>query len=225
VRQCEESLRRLQADYIDIYCLHNWDPTTPVEETLRGLDDLVRADKIRYVGLSDLPAWVVSQAQMISLFRGYTPVAAMQIEYSLLERTVEGELIPAAVHYGIGVTSWGPLRSGHLTGKYRRDAGPTGGRSYLVPSPTRAEWDVIDVLREVAEDTGVSMADAALAWMRTRPALCRDHEVCRWRRADRRGTGRRERVRLAEAGFSDPITACIACRPCPDPARPAWDGR
>lgn len=172
IRQCEESLRRLQTDYIDIYWLHNWDPTIPVEETLRGLDDLVRAGKIRYVGISDLPAWVVSQAQMVSMFKGFTPIAAMQIEYSLLQRTVEGELIPAAVHHGIAVTPWGPLKNGQLTGKYsRQDANPAGGRSAIVKGPTDAQWDIIDVLREVAHDAGVTMAEAALAWVRARPGV------------------------------------------------------
>ena len=96
VRQCEESLRRLRTDYIDLYWLHNWDRTAPIEETLRAMDDLVTSGKVRYLGLSDLPAWKAAQAQTIVQFRGYAPAIALQVEYSLLARTVEGELIPMA---------------------------------------------------------------------------------------------------------------------------------
>ena len=92
---CDESLRRLQTDYIDLYWMHLWDRITPIEETMRALDDLVRAWKVRYIGFSDTPAWKTSQAQLTALFRGCTPLVALQIEYSLLDRTVEGELIPS----------------------------------------------------------------------------------------------------------------------------------
>src|SRR5579872_4725752 len=117
---CEQSLRRLQTDYIDLYWMHAWDRFTPIEETLRALDDLVQAGKVRYIGFSDTPAWKVAQAQTIAGFRGWTPLVALQIEYSLLERTVEGELIPMALEMGLGVTPWSPLRSGALSGKYTR---------------------------------------------------------------------------------------------------------
>jgi aryl-alcohol dehydrogenase-like predicted oxidoreductase len=102
VAQCEESLRRLQTDYIDLYYLHNWDRFTPVEETLSALDDLVTSGKVRYVGFSDAPAWKVAQAQVIAHFRGWAPLIALQIEYSLMERTVEGELVPMALELGLG---------------------------------------------------------------------------------------------------------------------------
>ena len=98
-----------------------WDHHTPIEETMHALDDLVRAGKLRYIGFSDTPAWKVAQAQTIAQFRGYAPLMAMQIEYSLLERTVEGELIPAAQELGMGVTPWSPLKSGVLSGKYTRE--------------------------------------------------------------------------------------------------------
>jgi aryl-alcohol dehydrogenase-like predicted oxidoreductase len=117
MQQAEASLRRLQTDYIDLYWLHNWDRATPIEETLRGLEDLVTSGKARYIGLSDLPAWKVAEAQTIAHFRGWSPVIALQLEYSLLERTVEGELIPMAQSMGIGVMPWSPLKNGFLSGK------------------------------------------------------------------------------------------------------------
>jgi len=119
--QCEQSLRRLQTDYIDLYWLHNWDEFTPIEETMRALDDLVTSGKVRYLGFSDTPAWKVTQAQVIAHFRGWVLLIAIQIEYSLLERIVEGELIPMAREIGVGVTPWGPLRGGALSGKYTRE--------------------------------------------------------------------------------------------------------
>jgi aryl-alcohol dehydrogenase-like predicted oxidoreductase len=173
VQQAEESLRRLRTDYIDLYWLHNWDRTAPIEETLRALDDLVTAGKIRYVGLSDLPAWKVTQAQMIAGFRGWTPAIALQVEYSLLARTVEGEHIPMAQQLGLGVMPWSPLRSGFLSGKYsRRRSGPVDTlRSALVGGPTEADYDVIDVLEEVAAEAGVTPAAAALSWVHNRPGV------------------------------------------------------
>jgi len=121
VASCEQSLRRLQTDYIDLYWMHCWDRFTPIEETMRALDDLVAAGKVRYIGFSDTPAWKVAQAQTIAAFRGWAPLVALQIEYSLLERTVEGELIPMALELGLGVTPWSPLKSGVLSGKYTRE--------------------------------------------------------------------------------------------------------
>jgi aryl-alcohol dehydrogenase-like predicted oxidoreductase len=101
--QCDESLRRLQTDYIDLYYVHNWDRFTPIEETMSALDDLVKSGKVRYVGISDAPAWKVAQAQLIAHFRGWSPLIALQIEYSLMQRTVEGELVPMAEELGLGV--------------------------------------------------------------------------------------------------------------------------
>ena len=118
---CEASLRRLKTDYIDLYWQHWEDPFTPVDETMRALDDLVAAGKVRYLGFSDTPAWKVAQAQVTAHFRNWAPLIALQIEYSLLERTVEGDLIPMARDLGLGVTPWSPLRSGVLSGKYSRN--------------------------------------------------------------------------------------------------------
>src|ERR1700722_18191728 len=173
IAQLEESLRRLQTDYVDLYWLHNWDRRAPIEETLRALDDAVTAGKVRYIGLSDLPAWVVAQAQTIARFRGWAPVAALQLEYSLLERTPEGELLPMAADLGVGVLPWSPLRSGQLSGKYVRNNGaPADSRRVgLVEGPTDRDWDVIETVARVAAELDVGSAEVALAWVRSRPAV------------------------------------------------------
>jgi aryl-alcohol dehydrogenase-like predicted oxidoreductase len=173
VQQLENSLRRLRTDYVDIYWVHNFDPRTPIEETMRTLDDLVTAGKIRYVGLSDLPAWKVAEAVVTSRFRGWVPITAMQLEYSLLERTSEGELIPAAQELGIGVMPWSPLRNGFLSGKYAssRPTTTARGNNGYFPPPTDDEYRVIDATNDVAEKLGVSSAAVALAWVRTRPGV------------------------------------------------------
>jgi aryl-alcohol dehydrogenase-like predicted oxidoreductase len=172
IAQLEESLRRLQTEYVDLYWLHNWDRRAPIEETLRALDDLVTAGKVRYVGLSDVPAWVAAQAQTIAQFRGWTPVTALQLEYSLLERTPEGELLPMAEALGIGVLPWSPLRGGQLSGKYTRDNGtPADSRRSRLAEPAERDWDVIEVVARVAAELGVGSAEVALAWVRSRPAV------------------------------------------------------
>src|SRR5437016_12888166 len=118
MQSVEASLKRLQTDYIDLYWVHIWDQITPVEEVMRGLDDLVRAGKVLYVGISDAPAWWIAQANTLAQLRGWSPFIGLQIEYSLTERTVERELIPVAKALNIGVTAWSPLAGGVLTGKY-----------------------------------------------------------------------------------------------------------
>jgi aryl-alcohol dehydrogenase-like predicted oxidoreductase len=173
MQQAEASLRRLQTDYIDIYWLHCWHRTTPIEETLRGLEDLVTSGKVRYIGLSDLPAWKVSEAQTIAHLRGWSPVVALQLEYSLMERTVEGELIPMAQSMGIGAMPWSPLKNGFLSGKYSRDnAGSVGSpRSGWVGQRSEADYVVIDALQAVSAEVGASPAAIALAWVRSRPGV------------------------------------------------------
>lgn len=174
VAQCEASLQRLRTDYIDLYWQHWQDPFTPIDETMQALDDLVRAGKVLYVGFSDTPAWKVAQAQMVAAFRGWAPLVALQIEYSLLERTVEGELIPMAQEMGLGVTPWSPLRGGMLTGKYRRDmitAESAGRQATLDRNATEQAFDVVDVLTEVARAASASPAQAALAWVQSRPGI------------------------------------------------------
>ncbi len=127
----EQSLRRLQTDYVDLYWMHVYDQFTPLEETLRAVDDLIRAGKVRYFGISDTPAHKLATAQGLAQLRGFTPAIALQVEYSLLERTPEYELLPAAGELGMGVTPWGPLKSGALSGKYTRETSATaeGGRA------------------------------------------------------------------------------------------------
>jgi aryl-alcohol dehydrogenase-like predicted oxidoreductase len=120
VQSLEASLRRLNTDYIDLYWVHAWDPLTPVEELMRALDDMVKAGKILYAGISDAPAWIVSQANTIANSRGWTEFSGLQIEYSLIERTPERELLPMANSLDIGVTAWSPLGNGILTGKYNK---------------------------------------------------------------------------------------------------------
>jgi aryl-alcohol dehydrogenase-like predicted oxidoreductase len=171
---CEQSLRRLQTDYIDLYWMHSWDKFTPIEETMRALDDLVRSGKVRYIGFSDTPAWKVAQAQTIAQFRGWAPLIALQIEYSLIERTVEGELIPMALELGLGVTPWSPLRGGVLSGKYTRENAKTakadrGERvtQYL----DEHAFAIIDELARIATAHNTTAAAVALAWVQGRPGV------------------------------------------------------
>jgi aryl-alcohol dehydrogenase-like predicted oxidoreductase len=181
VRSVEASLRRLQTDYLDLLYLHAWDATTPVEEVLRAMDDLVRAGKVLYVGISDTPAWQVARMQTIADLRGWTPLIALQIEYSLVERTVERELVPMAAELGLGVVPWSPLGSGVLTGKYTRadlDAGATGAvsgtrRDVAANSGALSERGlaIADVVRQVAGEMGATPAQVALAWTLRNPAV------------------------------------------------------
>ena len=171
---CDESLRRLQTDYIDLYWMHLWDRFTPIDETMRALDDLARAGKVRCIGFSDTPAWKVAQAQVMASFRGWAPLVALQIEYSLIERTVEGELIPMTQELGLGVTPWSPLRGGVLTGKYTRenakDAKPGRGArvSANLDEPT---FVVIDELVRIAGELDTTPAAVALAWVQAKPGV------------------------------------------------------
>ncbi len=121
MQSLEASLKRLNTDYIDLYWVHAWDPLTPIEETVRALDDMVRAGKVLYIGISDAPAWIVSQANTLANLKGWTEFTSIQIEYSLIERTPERELLPMASALDIGVTAWSPLGSGVLTGKYNKN--------------------------------------------------------------------------------------------------------
>ncbi len=174
VAQCEQSLRRLQTDYIDLYWLHTWDKHTPIEETMRALDDLVRAGKVRYVGVSDTPAWKVAQAHGLAGFRGWAPFVALQIEYSLLQRTVEGELIPMARELGLGVTPWSPLKSGALSGKYTREnAGKhqADRGNWVLSALTDKAYDIVDELVKVAKQLDTTPARVALAWVAGRPGV------------------------------------------------------
>ena len=169
----EASLKRLQTDYIDLYWVHIWDGITPVEEVMRGLDDLVRQGKILYAGISDAPAWWIAQANTLAELRGWTAFAGLQIEYSLIERTVERELIPMAKALNLGVTAWSPLASGVLTGKYHGHGKADGARlsnegmKDFLPEEQRAAR-VVSAVKSVSEKTGRSMAQVALAWLHYR---------------------------------------------------------
>ncbi len=173
IAQCEESLRRLQTDYIDLYYLHNWDRFTPVEETMSALEDLVGAGKVRYIGFSDAPAWKVAQAQLIAGFRGWAPVIALQIEYSLMERTVEGELLPMAEELGMGVLPWSPLKMGALSGKYTRANGQKmqGHRGAFVGELGEKQFTIIDAAEKVAAEVNSDVPSVALAWVQNRPGV------------------------------------------------------
>ena len=174
IAACEESLRRLQTDYIDLYWMHCWDRNTPIEETLRTLDDLVASGKVRYIGFSDTPAWKVMEAQLMARFRGWTPLIALQLEYSLLERTIEGELVPMALEQGLGITPWSPLKSGVLSGKYTR---ANAGRikadrgEWATAALTGHAYDVIDELVRLAAELGSTPARVALSWVQHRPGV------------------------------------------------------
>jgi aryl-alcohol dehydrogenase-like predicted oxidoreductase len=169
---CENSLRRLQTDYIDLYWLHNWDVHTPIEETMAALEDLVRAGKVRYIGVSDTPAWKVAQANSIAPFRGWSAFVGLQIEYSLLERSVEQELVPMARELGVGITPWGPLKSGALSGKYtRKNAGQVkADRGARVPLDEKT-YALVDELETLAKAHDSTVARVALAWLQAQPGV------------------------------------------------------
>jgi aryl-alcohol dehydrogenase-like predicted oxidoreductase len=174
VQAVEASLKRLQTDYVDLYWVHIWDQITPVEEVMRALDDLVRQGKVLYVGISDAPAWWIAQANTLATLRGWSPFVGLQIEYSLIERTVERELIPMAKALNLGVTAWSPLSSGVLTGKYHGHGSSEGGRMSsdmmkgFMPEEQRARR-IVAAVKAVADEAGHSMAQVALAWLRYRP--------------------------------------------------------
>lgn len=178
VQAVEASLKRLGTDYIDLYWLHIWDQMTPVEEVMRAFDDLVRAGKILYVGVSDAPAWVVAESNMLAELRGWTRYVGLQIEYSLLERTVERELVPMAQDQQMTVLAWSPLRNGLLTGKYLpenvKQSEAEGARmhSHQMRGFGSVEESTHTTVREivaVGKELGVSAAQVALAWLLCRP--------------------------------------------------------
>ena len=173
VQAVEASLKRLKTDYIDLYWLHIWDQITPIEEVMRAFDDLVRQGKILYAGVSDMPAWVVAKANTLAELRGWTPFVGLQIEYSLIERTPERELLPMAADLGLGVTAWSPLAGGVLTGKQLEPGGAKDSRQsdpvmqQFMKSDARKEAIAREVVA-VARECGHSPAQVALAWLRQR---------------------------------------------------------
>ncbi|GAA2056602.1 aldo/keto reductase [Polymorphospora rubra] len=181
-RALDASLRRLEVETIDLYQAHAWDPLTPIEETLRFFDDAVRAGKIRYVGVSNFTGWQLQKAALLSRHLGLSPVVTLQPQYNLLARDVEFELVPVCEAEGIGILPWSPLGGGWLTGKYTRDSRPAGA-TRLGENPQRGmeaydprnrderTWRVVDAVRDIAGERGVSMAAVALAWLVDRPAV------------------------------------------------------
>jgi aryl-alcohol dehydrogenase-like predicted oxidoreductase len=170
----ENSLRRLQTDYIDLYWMHAWDATTPIEETMRTLDDLVASGKVRYLGFSDTPAWKCAEAQTLARFRGWAPLVALQIEYSLLERTVEGDLVPMARELGLGITPWSPLKSGVLSGKYTREnhgKQKADRGAWAEANLNEKTYDIIDALIAIAKEVDSTPARVALAWLAQKPGV------------------------------------------------------
>jgi len=161
-RSVEASLRRLHTDYIDLLWLHAWDFTTPVEEVMRGLENLVSSGKVHYIGISDTPAWIVSQANTLAHFRGWPAFAALQVEYSLIQRTPERDLLPMAKHLDLAVTPWAPLAGGALTGKYlNNESGRVREESERRnPRSTAITQEVV----KVAAQLGVSPAQVAIRW-------------------------------------------------------------
>lgn len=173
----EASLSRLQTDHIDLYYVHRWDPTTPIEETLRGLEDLIRAGKIRYLGVSSFAAWQLAQAHLLADVRGWAPITAIQSEYNVLERDVEREVLPCCEALGVGFVPYRPLAGGFLTGKYQRgEPAPPGSRGETSESVQRymrdAYYDKIERLVAWAAERGRGLSELAQAWLLAQPQVC-----------------------------------------------------
>ncbi|HET9556620.1 MAG TPA: aldo/keto reductase [Actinomycetota bacterium] len=164
----EASLRRLRTDYLDLYWVHLWDRHTPVEETMRALDDAVRAGKILYAGISDAPAWVVARANTLAEWRGWTPFAGLQVPYNLLRRDIERELLPMAETLGMTVAAWGPLAGGILSGKYTRPGGAEAGTRVAPGSLGERDHAAARATQEVADQLGATPSQVAIAWTRAR---------------------------------------------------------
>ena len=176
VNAVDASLRRLQTDYIDLYQIHRWDATTPIEETLRALDDLVRAGKIRYIGASNFAAWQLARANLLAEFRGWSPFVTVQPHYHMLERSIEQELVPYCNAFGVGILPYFPLAGGFLTGKYvRGQAAPPGSRGesspYVQEYMTDANYTIIEKLGAWAGERGHALGELAHAWLLAQPRV------------------------------------------------------
>jgi len=175
VQSVEASLKRLKTDYIDLYWVHAWDPLTPVEEVMRALDDLVRAGKVLYVGISDAPAWVVSRANTLAEWKDWSAFVGLQIQYSLIERTPERDLLPMAKALDIAITPWSVLGGGVLSGKYTSSKGRPANVRYSEKGGwsdvflTERNLSIAKVVDEVAKKLGKSSSQVALAWTKQQP--------------------------------------------------------
>ncbi|NOU58359.1 aldo/keto reductase [Marinifilum caeruleilacunae] len=167
MREVEASLKRLDTDYIDLYQVHSFDPTTPLEETMRALDDLVRQGKVRYIGLSNFSAWQIAKADGLAKQLGTEKFCSVQAYYSLVGRELEREIIPASMDLGLGTLIWSPLAGGFLSGKFTRESEATGRRANFEFPPVNKEkgYDVVDQLKEIAERKNASVAQISLAWL------------------------------------------------------------
>jgi aryl-alcohol dehydrogenase-like predicted oxidoreductase len=170
-----DSLRRLDLSHIDLLYIHGVDPITPIEETMRGLEDVVRSGKVRYLGISNHPAWMVMKANAYAEKMGWTKFVASQNYYTIANRDIEREIVPMALSEGIGIMPWSPLAGGLLSGKYTRDkekAGDSRRDVFDFPPINREKaYDIIDVMARIGKDHNVSVARVALAWMLTKPAI------------------------------------------------------
>lgn len=171
IRSIEASLKRLRTDRLDLYWVHLSDEQTPVEEIVRGLDDLVTAGKINYAGFSNFPAWRIANASLLAELRGWAPIIGIQVEYNLIERTADRELLPMAEALRLGVAFWSPLAGGTLTGKYRTSTDPDSRKAlaggFLVrDSKAEREIAILDAVEKIAKETGTKTIDVALAWIR-----------------------------------------------------------
>lgn len=208
----DASLQRLGVDYIDLYMVHWWDFTTPVEEVHRALDDAIAAGKILHIGLSDVPAWVVSRAQAFHELRGLPPVTCMQLEYSLVQRSIEREHLPLAQTFDIGVTAWSPMAGGILTGKYTRSANAEGGRiqSMQLQAFDERNQAIARAVDRIADDLGVPSSHIALAWIlssgvipivgATRPEQIRENLAACALKLDAQTLAELDRVSAFDAG-------------------------
>jgi aryl-alcohol dehydrogenase-like predicted oxidoreductase len=175
----EASLRRLGTDYVDLYWLHMWDTVTPVEEVMSTFDMLVRSGKVRAIGLSNTPSWYLTKGQLLAQARGWEQISALQLEYSLVERSIEREHVPAALELGMGIVPWSPLGHGFLSGKYTRgEDGPTGdGRIQALKDigffqqPGDQSWEVLAAVQDIAKELDRSPAQVALNWVTNRPGV------------------------------------------------------
>jgi len=181
IRACEMSLRRLQTDYIDLYQAHQWDPATPIEETLAAFDSLVRSGKVRYIGVSNFTGWQLERTVLTARRMGVSVPVSLQPQYNMLAREVEWELVPSCLESGLSIIPWGPLGQGWLSGKYHRDAAPAGA-TRLGEDPNRGveayprrnvdhTWRIVDTLQAVATELGVPSARVALRWLADRPGV------------------------------------------------------
>jgi aryl-alcohol dehydrogenase-like predicted oxidoreductase len=181
IRACEGSLRRLQTDYIDLYQAHQWDPATPIEDSLLAFDTLVRSGKVRYIGVSNFTGWQVERTVLTARHMGLSIPVSLQPQYNMLAREIEWELVPVCQEHGLSIVPWGPLAQGWLSGKYSRDTAPAGA-TRLGEDPNRGveaysrrnserTWRILEVLQGVATDLAVPLARVALRWLADRPGV------------------------------------------------------